>query len=140
MPCKDTKSVISVRLDSLERLVDFDYSKDTCGKAIGGGTGYKEICVGRKIEDILNIEFLDIVEKLGTQDSEEQFLLYMEWDALRSAIAQYQGKDEEIDPAKRQIASIVHDGDEVEIRQIIRPPKDMPKLIPCRVRAKQDIA
>ena len=140
MPCKDTKSVITVRLDSCERLINFNFTKDTCGKVIGDGTGYNAICIGMKAEDILKNEFSEIVERLEAEGSEDQFLLYLEWDALRSAIAQYQGKDEEIDPAKRQIASIVHDGDEVEIRQIIRPPKDMPKLIPCRVRAKQDIA
>lgn len=139
MPCKDAKSIISVRLDGQDCLVDYDFSKDTCGKEIGGGTGYKDICVGRKISDIMDIEFPDTVEKLGTEGTEEQFLLYLEWDALRSLIAQYLGKDEEIDPARYQIESIIHDGDEVEIRQVIQPPENMPKLIPCRVRARQDV-
>ena len=139
MPCKDTKSIVSIRLDKRDCLIDFDFAKDTCGKTIGGGTGYKEICVGRKIDDILDLEFLEIVEKLGTAGTEEQFLLYLEWDALKSVIAQYQGRDKDIDPARYQIDSIVLDGEEVEIRQLIQPPKEMPKIIPCRVRAKQDI-
>ena len=139
MPCKDTKSVITVRLDSSDRLIDYNFSKDTCGKIIGDGTGYKKICAGLKIEDILDIEFPDLIEKLGTEGSEEQFLLYLEWDALRSAVAEYQGIGEGEESKKRQIASIIHDENEVEICQIIQPPEDMPKLVPCRVRAKGDV-
>jgi len=138
MPCKDTKSVITVRLDSCERLINFNFAKDTCGKTIGDGTGYNAICIGMKPEKILEIEFSDIVEQLEAEGSEEQFLLYLEWDALRSAIAQYLGKDDGTDTTKRQIASIIHDGENVEISQIIQPPENMPKLVPCRVRAKEN--
>ncbi len=137
MPCKDTKSVITVRLDSCERLINFNFNKDTCGKVIGDGTGYNAICIGMKAEDILNNEFSEIVERLEAEGSEEQFLLYLEWDALRSAIAQYLGKDDGADTKKRQIASIIHDGENVEISQIIQPLENMPKLVPCRVRAKE---
>jgi len=138
MPCKDTKSIISVRIDALECLVDFDFSKDTCGKVIGGGTGYKEICLGKNIEDILKLDFPFVVDKLGTEGSEEQFLLYLEWDALRSTIAQYTGKEEDLSSKKHQIASIINDGDEIEIHQVIQPPEEMPKLVPCRVRVKEE--
>lgn len=138
MPCKDTKSVISVRIDAMECLVDFIFAKDTCGKGIGGGTGYKEICVGQNIEDILEMEFPFVLDKLGTEGSEDQFLLYLEWDAVRSTIAQYIGNEEELSSKKHLIASIINDGDEIEIHQVIQPPDEMPKLVPCRVRAKED--
>jgi hypothetical protein len=138
MPCKDTKSIISVRIDASEHLVDFVFAKDTCGKGIGGGTGYKEICVGKNIEDIWELDFPLVVDKLGTEGSEEQFLLYLEWDALRSTIGQYTGKEEELSTKKHQIASIVNDGDEIEIQQVIQPPEEMPKLVPCRVREKEE--
>jgi hypothetical protein len=138
MPCKDTKSVISVRIDAMERLVEFIFAKDTCGKGIGGGTGYKELCIGKNIEDILKIEFPFILDKIGAEESEEQFLLYLEWDALRSAIAQYIGNEEELSSKNHQLASIIYDGDEIEIQQVIQPPDEMPKLVPCRVRAKEE--
>ena len=91
-----------------------------------------------KAEDILKNEFSEIVERLEAEGSEEQFLLYLEWDALRSAVAQYLGKDDGDDAARRQIVSIIHDGEKVEISQVIQPPENMPKLVPCRVRAKEN--
>mgnify|MGYP000733469459 CR=1 FL=1 len=37
MPCKDTTSKVTVFLDANDRLVDYDFSKITCSKEIGGG-------------------------------------------------------------------------------------------------------
>lgn len=138
MPCKDTKSMVSVRLDSQDRLIDFDFSKVTCGKGIGVGPQYKEYCIGMNIDEILAIEFPSMVEKFDVRGSEDQFLLFLEWDALRAILSQYLGKDEELDPSKYQIASIVHDGEEVEVHQLIHPPESMPKVVSCHVRAKQE--
>lgn len=137
MPCKDTKALVFVRLDNNDRLLDFDFSKVTCGKGIGGESGYKQYCTGLKIDEIQEIEFSTLVEKFDARDSEEQFLLYLEWDALRSVLAQYQGKEEDNDPDRYQIASVIYDGDEIEVQQIIHPPKSMPKVVSCHVRAKK---
>lgn len=135
MPCKDTTSKITVRLDSEERLVDFDYEKLTCSKTIGGGTGYKEYCAGRKIEEIAQIDFADLLEMFNPEESEDQFFLYLEWDALRTTIAQYQGGD--VDLEKYQLASVTWDEGNVEICQVIRPPKDLPKIVSCAVKARR---
>jgi hypothetical protein len=135
MPCKDTSAQISVRLDSEDRLIDFNYGKLTCSKVIGGGTGYKEYCVGRNIEEISKLEFADLLEIFNPEESEAQFLLYLEWDALRTAIAQYLG--EAVDMEMYQLASVSWDEGNVEICQIILPVKDMPKVVSCAVKARQ---
>lgn len=115
--------------------MSFDFSKITCSKEIGGGTGYQDYCAGRGIEDIIKIGFNEIVEALDLWEPEEQFFLYLEWDALRTALKQYLGRDEGVDAERYRIASIVHDADEIEISQVIGPIKDMPKIVSCIKRA-----
>lgn len=136
MPCKDSSSIVKVFIDHDDRLIDFDFSKITCSKEIGGGTGYREHCLGKSIEEIFKIDFNEISRTFDLADTEDQFFLYLEWDALRTAIAQYRGCDEDIDPERYKIASINYDEDKIEIRQVILPPKDLPKLISCAVQAR----
>ena len=137
MPCKDTTSQITVILDENDCLVSFDFSKLTCHKPVGGGTGYMEFCRGKPVDQVTQLEFSDLVVDLGLTDSEEQFLLYMEWDALGAALDQYQGSVRDVDRDRYQIATIAYESNQVEIRQVVASPEEMPKLIPCRKRAKE---
>ena len=131
MPCKDSSSLVKVKLDLEERLLDFDFSKITCNKEIGGGTGYMEYCSGKSAQEILTFDFNDLLLTLGMEDPDNQFFLYLEWDALRTAICQYLGSEEEIDRTRYQLSSITHEMDCIEIFQVIRPQQNMPKLVPC---------
>ncbi len=73
-----------------------------------------------------------MVKELGLQDEESQFILYLEWDALRSAIAQYIGVEaEDIDQNRCRITSIEYTENEIEIAEVILPPKELPKILPC---------
>lgn len=135
MPCKDSSSRVTVKLDTNERLLEFDFSKITCSKEIGGGSGYMEYCSGKHVEKILADDFNDLVQVLGLEDPEDQFFLYLEWDALRTAIIQYLGSDEDIDRERYQLSSITHEMDHIEICQVIRPNHNMPKLVSCFKRS-----
>ena len=132
MPCSDSSSSIALRLDTDEKFVSFDFAKITCGREIGGNTGYSKYCVGKNLNDILAISFTEAVHHLGIKEEEEQYVLYLEWDALRSAIAQYLGIEKEgIDRDRCKITSIDYDERGVEIAQVILPPKELPKILPC---------
>ncbi len=134
MPCKDTTSQITVILDDNDCLVSFDYSKLTCQKTVGGGTGFEVFCRGKSVLALTQLEFSDLVDSLELTGSEEQFLLYLEWDALEAALDQYHGSQREIDTNRYQIATIAYEGNQVEIQQLVASPEEMPKLIPCRKR------
>ena len=134
MPCKDTTAQITVVLDEIDCLVSFDFSKLTCQKPVGGGTGFVEICQGKPVDEVIRMEFSDLVVDLGLTSSEEQFLLYSEWDALGAALVQYLGSRREVDTDRYQIATIAYESDRVEIRQMVASPTEMPKLVPCRKR------
>ena len=136
MPCNDTASKITVWLGSDDRLTGCDFTKLTCNRTVGGETGYLEQCMGLSAEEILKIEFQEALDQLNSENTENQFLLYLEWDALRTSIAQYLGKLEDISQERHQIVSIAHDENGVTIIQEIQPPAAMPKIISCRQREK----
>ena len=140
MPCQDSTALIEVQLDSRDHLVDFRFSKITCGKDIGGGTGYVEFCRGKSIEELSGYEFFDLVERFGLTDPDMQFFLYLEWDALRTALLQYLGQSSEIDPSRYRLDSIEYGEQGVTIRQNIRPPSEMPKVVSCATRNRNSPA
>ena len=56
MPCKDTTSEINIVLDKKDHLLNFDYSKKTCNKEVGGGTGFREFCIGKSVDVLVKLE------------------------------------------------------------------------------------
>jgi hypothetical protein len=132
MPCKDTTSKISILLDGNDHLLNFEFSKMTCQKEVGGGTGFRNYCLGKSVGYLSELEFQDIYDHLELHDTESQFLLFMEWSALGSALDQYQGKLQPNDQGQHQLATIAYESDQVEIKQIVMAPSELPKIIPCR--------
>ena len=134
MPCKDTTSRVTVLLDQEDCLVDFDFSKISCNKEIGGGTGYLEYCKGKSIDEIMRLEFQEPLDFLAPGSTEGQFFIYLEWDALRTSLAQYLGEVADIDQEKYQISSITSDEKGTTIVQVICPPEKIPDIISCKKR------
>ena len=134
MPCKDTTSEISIILDKTDHLISFDYSKNTCGKEVGRGTGFREFCIGKSVDVLVELEFDELANLLNLSESELQFLLFLEWSALGAALDQYLGKLVPKNEDRFQIATIAYESDQVEIRQMVLAPSEMPKIIPCRKR------
>ena len=134
MPCKDTTSRVTVLLDQEGCLVDFDFSKISCNKEIGGGTGYLEYCKGKSIDEIMRLEFQEPLDFLAPGSTEGQFFIYLEWDALRTSLAQYLGEVADIDQEKYQISSITSDEKGTTIVQVICPPEKIPDIISCKKR------
>ena len=134
MPCKDTTSEISIVLDKKDHLINFDYSKKTCGKEVGCGTGFREFCIGKSVDVLVKLEFDKLIDLLDLSDTETQFLLFLEWSALSAALDQYLGRLVHEEKNRYQIAAISYESDHVEIKQMVLAPSEMPKIIPCRKR------
>ncbi len=138
MPCSDSSSSIAIRLDPEERFVSFDFAKITCGRKITATTGYARYCLGKTLLEIVAISYQKIAQELGLDDEEKRFILYLEWDALRSAIAQYWGlEDKDLDKERCQISAISYDENGIEVSMTILPPKEMPKILPCSLADKK---
>ncbi len=118
--CTDTTSRIIVRLDTNEALLDYDYSKITCGREINGNSRLKKYLVGMPIKSIVTASFSQISATLHF-DEDEQFLAWLEWDALQNALLQYTGVESEGYSDRYKLAAIIHEKNFIEIRQIIAP-------------------
>ena len=139
MPCSDSSSSIALKFDAEERFVSFDFAKITCGREITAKTGYSTYCVGRTLPEILAIPYAQAATELKLQDEEGQFILYMEWDVLRSALAEYLGSDDEfIDRGRCKVTSIDYLEREVEVALVVLPPKELPKILPCSLAERKE--
>ncbi len=136
MPCSDSSSGLNIRLSADERLDSFQFAKITCSSEIGGNTGLSAFCKGKSLEAILDLDFymLRTALNLGS-DEERQFVMYLELDALKAGIAQYLGVEHpSVDPLRCQISSIEHTGEFIDIAEVILPPKELPKILPCSLK------
>lgn len=135
MPCSDSSSSIALKLDFNEKFQAFEYAKITCGRAIEGDTKFVNYCKGLSLKEILNLSYYTILDDLRLENEEESYILYLEWDALRSAIVHYLGIEHDgIDSNRCQITSIEHTPNGSEISLVILPPKEMPKILPCSLK------
>jgi NifU-like protein len=139
MPCKDTTALMTVRVDHDDLLINYDYAKISCDKAIGNGQSFHQYCQGKPIQQILEWEFSQILQdlELPEEESENQFLVYLEWSALRSALIQYLGREDDVDTEHFEVASVEYNDQEVQIIQVIRPNTDMPKIQSCFKRSRK---
>ena len=138
MPCSDSSSSIAIRLDREEKFVSFDFAKIACGREIIGQTGYAKYCLGKTLPETAAIPYQKIAQEFGLDDEEKRFILYLEWAALRSGIAQYLGlEDKELDRERCQISAISYDEFGMEVAMTILPPKELPKILPCSLADKK---
>ena len=133
MPCSDSSSGLNIRFDTEERLITFEFAKITCSSEISAQTGLAALCKSRPLLEILDMDFNMTVSVLGLNaDSEKQFVLYLELEALKAGIAQYLGVDHpSIDVDRCKITAIEHTEEYTEIALVILPPKELPKIISC---------
>ena len=138
MPCSDSSSGLNIYLNNEERLVKFNFAKITCSREITGNTGYSEYCAGKTLPEIVALRYQEVVTALGIAgDEEKQFILHLEWEALRAGIVQYLGEDHpDIDKDRCQITSIEFDENGTEIAEVVLPPKELPKILPCSLGDK----
>jgi len=138
MPCSDTTSRIRVRLDEEERVRSVSFRKVTCGRNIGGDSLLSRACVGLSVAEIVEKDGEEFRRNLEIVDVDEGFLFHLEWDALQAALARYTGDDDHVDPRKYKVASIISDGDGVEITVVILPPAELPPIAPCSKSSSSD--
>ena len=137
MPCSDSSSSIALKLDAAERFISFDFAKITCGREINTNDSYSHYCKGKTLDEVLDTSYLQVVSDLSLVDEEQKFILYLEWDALRSAIVQYLGIDHaEVDQTRCRITSIESTEQGTEVALVILPPKELPKIIACGLADK----
>ena len=133
MPCHDSSSGLNIRLTLDERLIEFEFAKITCSSEIGGQTGLSAYCKGKPIQAILDLDHVVLCSALNLNGNEESmYIMFLELNALKAGIAQFLGVEHDtIDSERCLISSILYNHDYIEISEVVLPPKEMPKILPC---------
>ena len=85
--------------------------------------------------EILSWSFGQVHEALNPDSEEKEFILFVEWDALRTAIAQYLGVEVDgVDQDRCRVTAIKHYEDISEISEVLLPPKTFPETVPSYYR------
>ena len=128
MACDNTTSRIIVRVDLDDCLLDYDYSKITCGKEINANSKLLAYFQKKPITEITNSTLELVLKELKPFTKDDQFLLFLEWDALRNAVFQYMGQELQGYSDRYQLASITFEENHVEIQQNILPLSDVKRV------------
>ena len=133
MPCSDSSSGLNFRVDLEEKFLNFKFAKITCSSEINAETGLSAFLTNKSLPEILDCDFNMLVSILGlNEDKERQFIMYLELDALKAAIAQYLGMEDTLyDAGRCKITSIEHSADSIEVALVILPPAELPKITAC---------
>lgn len=132
MPCKDTTAQMVLKLNNDQEIVGFNYVKMTCQKTIGGESGLNQLCQGKSLNQVTRWSWAEVCQSLELSGEEEQFLAYLEWQALGECVKH--GLGEPVDAGEdscSELVSLQYGPEEMEICVNIKPPANMPKVIPC---------
>lgn len=133
MPCSDSSLGLNMRLDAHDRLIEFDCAKITCLREIDSRRRLSSWCSDKTLLEILGLDFRMLVSALGLNaDEEGQFILYLELEALKSAIVEYLGMTYPgVDSGRCQLTSVTHGDEGTEVSAVILVPRELPKIVPC---------
>lgn len=134
MPCEDSAAEITITIDKNEKILSYEYEKMTCGKNVGMGQVYHNFCTGKIIDHFAEVSFEKAKKACPVEDKEEEFLLYLEWKAVREALREYLGKERGADSERYKMAEIIAEKDCTILKMIIQAPAAMPEIIPCGER------
>jgi NifU-like protein involved in Fe-S cluster formation len=131
MTCTPGIFNIFVQLDKNDNLLSFKTTGVSCGKSMSADFILSDYLNGKPIKDLFKISLLQIVEENDIEDDEEQFIYNLKWDALKCALAQYIGlEDDDIEKDRCQIISVDDNDKMTQITGIILPPQEI-SIKPC---------
>lgn len=131
MPCPDQTSLLKMKVSSDDTLIDYTYSKYTCGKPIGIGSGLKTLLAGKPARTVLDLSPRDAIRRLNLQSDEDQVLLMVEHEAVTAAVGFLYGVETPVTP-RYSINRMSQEPDHTEIDIDAAPLPTAPKVpLPC---------
>ena len=123
MSCSNIPTKVSLRLDKNDNFVSFDFLKlaCNCNPSNNNISNYFE---GNTLNEIFEISLSKAFVDFKIESEEKEFMFKLEYDALKAAIANYLGiENETVDKDRCQILSIDHDDNGTTVNMVILPPK-----------------
>ncbi|MFO7606493.1 MAG: hypothetical protein R6W72_09365 [Desulfurivibrionaceae bacterium] len=92
MVCRDTSELIKIVLDQDERLVDYSFQKESCGRLIGEGDLIGRWLFGKTAAAILDIDLADFERVIVQEDDLKHFLALKHFIAVQKGLAVLLGR------------------------------------------------
>ena len=93
MPCNDVTEVLEVTLDAEERLLDYRFSKRTCGQGVGAASLLIDQLRGRPLNELLFKTAQEFLAEFPIPDETEEFLSLKHLFAIQGALEVYTGAE-----------------------------------------------
>ncbi|MBU0468891.1 MAG: hypothetical protein KKD07_03050 [Candidatus Omnitrophica bacterium] len=124
MSCSNIPTKVLLKLDKEDRFVSFNFVKLACKCSESPNDKICNYLKGQTLNEIFEISLSKAFDDLNITLEEDEFMFKLELDALKAAIANYLGIDNEtVDKERCQILSIYHDDEGTSINMVILPPK-----------------
>lgn len=93
MPCDDVTEIVRLQLDADDRLVAYELTKRSCGRAVGERSLVSAWAAGRAADDLLAADVDAFLDAHPTEDETEEFLYLKHFFAVRAALAVMLGRE-----------------------------------------------
>lgn len=103
MPCKDVTEIISLQLDSEERLISYSLTKGTCSGGVGEASLLGNLVIFRSSSELLNRPVEELLRDVSFKNDIEEFLHWKHLVALQSALAAMCGEES---PSRRRVCEL----------------------------------
>jgi len=92
MTCRDTSEIIKIVLDPDERLRDYSFQKESCGRLIGEENLIGRWLFGKTAGEILEIDLADFEQLITQEDDLKHFLALKHFVAVQKGLAVLLGR------------------------------------------------
>ncbi|MBD3256804.1 hypothetical protein GF377_00120 [candidate division GN15 bacterium] len=106
MPCTDVTELLSITLDTTDRVTLYALHKETCGGAVAGRGLIRDHVKDKTVAEILTLQPGDVVAESDRGGSVNEYLLVKHLLAVQSALAAYEGREADTDTGLLQIEAI----------------------------------
>jgi hypothetical protein len=93
MPCKDITELLEIVLDADDRLVEYTFSKRTCGQGVGAAALLIDQLRGRSAHELQHKTAAEFLDEFPIADPIEEFLSLKHLFAVQSALEVYAGTE-----------------------------------------------
>ncbi|MBU2524654.1 hypothetical protein KKG71_05695 [Patescibacteria group bacterium] len=90
MPCKDLTEILTLTIDTKDRLIDYTLNKKSCSKPIGDQSLLLSLLKNKTTENILNLSGKDLIPP-DEKDFNEIFLFEKHFNAIKHGIKAFLG-------------------------------------------------
>lgn len=93
MPCNDVTELLDVTLDAEERLLDYHFSKRSCGQGVGATSLLIDQLRGRSLNELLFKTAEEFLDEFSIPNETEEFLSLKHLFAIQGALEVYTGAE-----------------------------------------------